>query len=1401
MARAFVIGTLAYRVGLDGNAKSDLRRQLQQLERDLKLNISVNTRGAEAELRQTTQAVRGEAERLSAAINNQIATIRNLYQANKLGAGEATQQLAVLKQRALEFAQSAQQFGGSTREIRAFAQAARTAEATMAGIRGEISKLGLSSQVLLALRQNATLLGQGFGAAGQTLGIVAGQISGLGPIVSGLASPLGIVGGSVAGLTTALGTLVARGRPLLNDLERSFNILRASGERDIGGIAERIQELQQQLGNVGESFNRAQLAQTIAETVKAGASASDAFQILASSAQLAAAEQTNLTETTGLLLTNLRQFGLAASDAAEFGDKLATAANLAAGTAADLSQGFNVVGATARSQNLTLADTLALLVDLDNKGLKASEEGARGLRGVLAALSKPTADLQRALRDLGVEFTDANGQFRQAGPLLLEIIQRFQGNEDAARRLSTGFDVFARNAFLALVQAPGQGQISLAQLRQEIQNSEGALKRYADTLATGGKKSADSLKNALDDLSITIAGLFDTSALNSKLASWVRAIDNAIQRVRKSFEDAGLKGLLAQGLSFTGPVTIPVQLQPSGPPGRFTMERVDQLRNQISPPAPLPAFTPPAAAPSSSGLTPAQIQQRQNAELRQALIEARRLVIAEEKATGAERLKIAQEINKFLASGNRELRREAVQIARDELRERERLAEEAQRRQQQAAERATRERRQAAEQAARTEQQRIATIASQREREETDALRRTISQRTAAQLDALRKQLELEHKNARTADARRIAYERLNIVLDELARRQNSANASAQALAQNGAVLRAGAVVAQGLSPGFADFGRFVTPGTPQDFQRFSQAQLPVLSPVEVEKLIDSLLDDILSLDEKYGDEIGQAGANLAAEFWRGFFVAGAETLTPEQQQALIDQITDDILAADSALGDTVGQSGEALANEFWRGYAQAETGATLAQQAEEQAALINRLTLEAVEDAQADLELDRLRLDEILAGGLTPQNVDQAVALAERLANSGLDVSSAFEAIAAASADVAAAENENVDNLAAIQVGFESASDRVAEYSVETQRLRNEEELNNQQREKIIRLTQEAVEETQAQLEVERELAQARQKQLQDLTQFVDATANAVRGVFDAFNAQTFSQFANSISSGVALVANTLAPGSGPLAQTVLGFIGWAVDGLLSVFDNGFAEVERRISQRVKTLQFATRAIFDGAVETYTESYLFGIIRVTKQRLNEERADLIQSVAQGVSGQLANAIGKGFKDALETGDFSAFRAALNAGLADTVTSALIDSLLRSKLLEGVLDNVIVALTNDIEGDEEEAFRELQRRLDSLSPVFENLYDRLLKIREQFGITPTRPETQQPAAPTPAAPEPTTPTLRVGLGPVFAVPDWWSRPPQWLDTFGAYINRLVEQGIRIRIESTGGLATVLNARG
>jgi TP901 family phage tail tape measure protein len=365
-------------------------------------------------------------------------------------------------------------------------------------LEGKVNKLSFANQIATGFLHRFNLAAQATnavsGATGQTLGIVAG---GMGTLSLGLqAAALGLTV-----VAAAAGSLAQRGIPEIKEFQQAVATLSANDEPFLN-LKTDIREFKEELGETGKFFDRGNIAIAIANIVKAGKSSGEAFDILKTGIKLAAAEGEDLNQVSARLLVNLNQYNLETSEAGRLGNEFAVAANLAVSGGKELSDGFRVVGSTAKAANIDTADLLGRLVELDNKGLNPAQEGATGLRTVLATLLDPSDKAKATLKELGVNLKDVDGNSRPLFDILEDLRESLTGNSEAANRAAEIFDTFGVNVILNLTDKSNQ-------YAEAIRNSSGALDDYANKMTDGKLQSAqDKFGAAFRDFAATSAEPF-----------------------------------------------------------------------------------------------------------------------------------------------------------------------------------------------------------------------------------------------------------------------------------------------------------------------------------------------------------------------------------------------------------------------------------------------------------------------------------------------------------------------------------------------------------------------------------------------------------------------------------------------------------------------------------------------------------------------------------------------------------------------------------------------------------------------------------------------------------------------------------------------------------------------------
>ena len=148
----------------------------------------------------------------------------------------------------------------------------------------------------------------------------------------------------------------------------------------MGLTGEEAAKMREELRRVAESqtdlgFSAGEAAAALESLVKAGLEGEDATKALRSALEMARLENISTEEAANLLVATLNQFGMAAEDAGKALDVLVNASALGIDAASDFAQGLSYVGTVASMMGLSLEETTAALVAMNNAGVQASSAG------------------------------------------------------------------------------------------------------------------------------------------------------------------------------------------------------------------------------------------------------------------------------------------------------------------------------------------------------------------------------------------------------------------------------------------------------------------------------------------------------------------------------------------------------------------------------------------------------------------------------------------------------------------------------------------------------------------------------------------------------------------------------------------------------------------------------------------------------------------------------------------------------------------------------------------------------------------------------------------------------------------------------------------------------------------
>jgi TP901 family phage tail tape measure protein len=350
--------------------------------------------------------------------------------------------------------------------------------------------------------------------------------------------------GLTAGLTlpiAAIGTVALKASA---DFDSALRLVSARG--DITG--KDLDKLKAQAEDLGAKtqFSSKQAAEGMAEFAGAGFNATQIFAALPGTLNLAAAATTDVGTAAKVVKDTLGQFGLEASETGRVVDLLTKSGNLSSGTLLELANSLKFVGPVAVAAGLSLEETNAALIVLDQAGIRGEQAGT-SLRAVLASLTGPSKEAASFIKDLGVSVSDSSGKLKPFSTIIEEFRTGLSKIPNEAERANALVQIFGRESLAAANVLTTAGSPALLKFQAELSNVSGeaqrtatvmnaglggALERTKGSIETAAQKIGDVLAPTL----IKVAGLIEAGANQiAKFAEFFQRLPEPIQNTALAF--------------------------------------------------------------------------------------------------------------------------------------------------------------------------------------------------------------------------------------------------------------------------------------------------------------------------------------------------------------------------------------------------------------------------------------------------------------------------------------------------------------------------------------------------------------------------------------------------------------------------------------------------------------------------------------------------------------------------------------------------------------------------------------------------------------------------------------------------------------------------------------------------
>ncbi|HEY9265512.1 MAG TPA: phage tail tape measure protein [Mycobacterium sp.] len=286
------------------------------------------------------------------------------------------------------------------------------------------------------------------------------------------------------------------------------------------------------------SFSAGEAADAMLELAKGGLSAATIQSgALQGTLTLAAAGGTDLATASTIASNALNTFNLQGKDMAAVAAALAGGANASSASVESLGEALSQVGPGATNAGLSLQDTVGVLSAFDAAGIKGTDAGT-SLKTMLTALVPSTTAASSAMSDLGLKFTDAQGNFLPITNIAEQLRLKLSSLSEEQRTLALS-TIFGSDASRAATVLMKEGAAGIGHFIKATKD-QNAANEVAASRMSGTAGAIEQFKGSIETAKLQL-GQFLAPAVQAGLKRLTDGLNAAVPAAR------GLADLLVKG--------------------------------------------------------------------------------------------------------------------------------------------------------------------------------------------------------------------------------------------------------------------------------------------------------------------------------------------------------------------------------------------------------------------------------------------------------------------------------------------------------------------------------------------------------------------------------------------------------------------------------------------------------------------------------------------------------------------------------------------------------------------------------------------------------------------------------------------------------------------------------------
>ena len=327
------------------------------------------------------------------------------------------------------------------------------------------------------------------------------------------------------------------------DTYKGFEAAMSQVEAISGATGSEMDSLTEKAKQMGAStkFTATESAQAFNYMAMAGWETEDMLGGIDGILNLAAASGTDLAATSDIVTDALTAFGMKAGEAGHFADVLAAASSKSNTNVTLMGETFKYAGAMAGTLGYSVEDVALATGLMANAGIKGNMAGT-ALNSIFTRLSTNTNGAADAIRELGVEYFNADGSARDFRDVMNELREATADFTDKQRANlgNTVAGTYAQKGFLAILNATEE---EYGKLSKAVNESDGAAGRMAEIMMDNLAGSITILQSALDGVKLSFGERL--APYVGELAQWLtdsmpmleKALDSLMDSVDKRVQE------------------------------------------------------------------------------------------------------------------------------------------------------------------------------------------------------------------------------------------------------------------------------------------------------------------------------------------------------------------------------------------------------------------------------------------------------------------------------------------------------------------------------------------------------------------------------------------------------------------------------------------------------------------------------------------------------------------------------------------------------------------------------------------------------------------------------------------------------------------------------------------------